>query len=295
MSLSLLPDTEPVETVEVGAKVYLNGFPKSGLHLAALMASQITSPWIVGFDQDGKELPKPKKLFWCGNFIPAWSTNWRPFDDLRIQVENQPEGSFMQGHLGYTPEIERMFYENGQAFGFVYRDLRDVAVSATYHIEDDRVNDDNTDMMVHPGKAEFMDLPSHEDRLMAVICGLNEWPGLFDRWELYAPWLDIPWVFPIRYEWMIQDPRWQADLFIRYALGRAMDNHELEYVYPEDVHSALLDKTVEMMGDPSNSNTFRKGGHGGWRDEFTPEIKEAFKERAGDWLILLDYEKGHDW
>jgi hypothetical protein len=34
---------------------------------------------------------------------------------------------------------------------------------------------------------------------------------------------------------------------------------------------------------------------GDWRNHFTPRVADAFKQRYGDLLIALDYERGRDW
>jgi hypothetical protein len=283
-------------TVEVGAKVYFNGFPKSGLHLAVLMAAHMATPWMYRWAQDGTPLEEAVKYYWCGSFEPAWSSVWRTdWDNYLNHISVQPEGSWMKGHVGYRSDLAEHIWNTGQSFAFVYRDLRDVAVSMAYHVEDQRTTEKDGVEWVHPGKAEYMELPTHEDRLLAVINGLNEWPGLFERWELYAPWLDVDWVFPVRYEWLREDPRWAADLFIRYVLNRTMQAHDLEMEYNEDLHEHVLTKTLEVMADTSNSFTYRKGVSGEWAKEFTPAVKDAFKARGQDWLQRLGYESDNDW
>ncbi len=42
-------------------------------------------------------------------------------------------------------------------------------------------------------------------------------------------------------------------------------------------------------------DTFRKGKIGSWKEYFTPEQKQLFKEVAGDLLIELGYEKDNNW
>ena len=43
------------------------------------------------------------------------------------------------------------------------------------------------------------------------------------------------------------------------------------------------------------SSTFRKGVIGDWRNHFTEEHKQAFKEQAGAELVRLGYEDDLDW
>ncbi|WP_446348093.1 sulfotransferase domain-containing protein [Coleofasciculus sp. F4-SAH-05] len=43
------------------------------------------------------------------------------------------------------------------------------------------------------------------------------------------------------------------------------------------------------------SRTFRKGTIGDWRNHFTNEHKQAFKDVCGDILIKMGYADGYDW
>ena len=121
------------KAIEVGHKIYICGFPKSGLHLAELM----------GFATAGPVEPKN----WLGSFDDnSWSTKWVNIDRYIERVKEHPPGTMLKGHTGYRPEIEKAFFENGTAVAFIYRDLRDVAVSQAYHVLSDKDN------QVHPGK-----------------------------------------------------------------------------------------------------------------------------------------------
>jgi hypothetical protein len=46
---------------------------------------------------------------------------------------------------------------------------------------------------------------------------------------------------------------------------------------------------------PGKSHTFRSGKTGGWREHFTGEHRQLFKDVAGDLLVRLGYEKNNDW
>jgi hypothetical protein len=134
----------------------------------------------------------------------------------------------------------------------------------------------------------------HESRLMACLCGVEEFSGLFDRWELYAPWLGVPWVFAVSYEDMMQRRPETARRFLRYVWDRTTWGLE-QPEQPRELEDKMVDLICRNMDRTEFSGTFRKGGSGGWREEFTPRVKEEFKRRAGDWLIRLGYETDNDW
>jgi hypothetical protein len=263
-------------------RIYINGFPKSGTHLAYLMVSHLARP------------QEPKHSL--GTFQDnCWSTRWANTAMVVDIAAHQPAGTWVWGHMGYRPEFDLVLHETGVSVIFVYRDLRDVAVSQTYHIEQD------SEHFAHPDKEMFMDLGSHEARLLAVVAGYDKYPGLIERWELYAPWLNIDWVEKVRFEDMRQRPREVAEVVIPYIFHRTMAQADFTPLVLGDNYELAVSKAAELLQTTQYSSTYalserpNKGKIGTWKDEFTPEIKEAFKERAGGWLKELGYEKSNDW
>jgi len=257
-------------------RIFLNGFPKSGLHLAVLMARSVTPDPAI-------ERP------WSGSFgWNAWSNEWMPLPHIMCNLRMLNDGQWLKGHMGYIPEVEQYLYWHGVAAGFIYRDFRDVLVSQSYHV----IAEDDTKFS-HPDKDLYRAM-GHEERLLACLCGVQQFSGLFDRWALYAPWLNVPWVFKAKYEDMIGRPAEVAREFLAYVWDRTAEG------YPEIQKQVAIDDgyveyVVENMQRKELSATFRKGGSGGWREEFTPKVKEEFKRRGGDWLIRLGYEEDDSW
>lgn len=259
-------------------RIYTNTFPKSGTHLANLISMHLAH----------RQEPK----HWLGSFRGnSWTTTWVSSRQILGVIRGQPEGTWYQGHLGYKPEFEEAFREMNVCVLFIYRDLRDVAVSQTYHIE----NPDD-EASCHPNKALYREMPSHEDRLLAVVNGVSDFPGVIERWELYAPWLDVPWVLPIRFEDMRQRPEWVADKAVNYILARtSKESSALTMFFAESV-TRSIERARKNLGKTEYSVSFRKGNTGDWRDEFTPEIKEAFKRTdTNNWLVKLGYENDKEW
>lgn len=54
-------------------------------------------------------------------------------------------------------------------------------------------------------------------------------------------------------------------------------------------------KKVQRLNPHMVDQNFRKGVSGDWRNHFSPKVKEAFKETAGQLLIELGYEDSLDW
>jgi hypothetical protein len=50
-----------------------------------------------------------------------------------------------------------------------------------------------------------------------------------------------------------------------------------------------------QLGQENANHHYRKGTAGDWRNHFTPKVTQAFKERYGDLLIQLGYERDDAW
>ena len=199
-------------------------------------------------------------------------------------------GTFVKSHTGYREEFIEVMGEQEIGMVFIFRDLRDVLCSTKRHLEQE-----NGQHYIHPGRVLFNKLEGDEARLLALLEGFGPWGGLFERWEMYAPWLEQENVLPMPFEFMRLYPRQAVSLFIRYALGRSvLPNGWQIGLYDDDLERHVT-FTIDQMKKTQLSATFIKGQVGSWKEEFTPRVKEAFKAKAGDWLQRLGYEDSEDW
>jgi len=259
-----------LEAVPLMPKIYINAFPKSGTHLAYLAIAHLAQP------------QKPKHHI--GSFQDnCWTNRWANIPLIVHLMEGQPDGTWVIGHMGYREELEAVMQKIGTCMIFVYRDPRDVAVSQTYHIE----NGDDTFM--HPDKRLFMDLGSHKDRLRAVVTGYDRYPGIIERWEMYAPWLERDWLLPIKYEELRTDPRGSAEKILTYVIKRTAQYKGYTPVVIGENYEHMIQWATDMLQTTEHSSTFRRGEIGNWRNEFTPEIRDLFEERNNGWLERLGY------
>jgi hypothetical protein len=228
---------------------------------------------------------------WVGTFDRnAWSTIWDGMERTKVMLEWMTLGSFTKGHIGYHDELVALLREHHIGMLFVFRDLRDVVVSQYYHITSmDRAQ------FLHPGRDDYLALEDKEAIMVAIIEGLGEWPGIFDRWELYAPWLEVHGVLPLPFEFMRLHQEEAATVLVQWATMLGL--------YQGNVKAALLpgplkeqvDYIMQGVAQTGNSATFRKGAVGDWREEFTPRVKEAFKANDPGWLVRLGYEVDNQW
>jgi len=276
----LSPEDQEI-VADVSCKWYLNGFPKSGLHLAVRMILPLAKIMPVG---------QMRVKSWNGTFDNhSWGTNYNMLPRMCYRLSELKPGYFYKAHCGWLHDLEAFMWMLGVAHVFIYRDFRDVAVSQTYHI----LNEDDTTWL-HPGREKFYALGSKDEILKAVIVGLDEYPGVMDRWEFYAPWLDVDWVFKFRFEEAIADLPRMADRLVCYGLDRLGQIFEVRF-YDSDT-AEVVGHMVESAKRTDKSPTFRRGQTGDWHFEFNDEHKKLFKETdKNNWLIRLGYESSSDW
>ncbi len=275
-----------LNSANIEGKFYLNAFPKAGLHLLDLMVRPIA-------------MPMP--------YDPAWHTPWagmykgssfvlslqRP-NQITLKLSRVQPGHFLKGHMGYKDFVVDYMFWGGITHYFMYRDLRDVAVSQTYHIMADEQM-----VFVHPGRDQFMELGGFDEILEAVIVGLDEYVGIWRRWEEFDPWLYEAWIHPIRFEDAINKPLEVSIKMLNHFFSRMEEllgiPDRTRQVTDEQVEEIAMEMVATGLRKKI-SPTFRKGLIGEWRTHFKDYHKDLFKQHDEEGrLIELGYEKDKDW
>lgn len=275
---------QPLPLTTYQPRLYINGFPKSGLHLLELMVSALVDPSKVG--QNGTpDLGTYKWHSWTNELIDPRNYLWR--------MSCLERGCYLKGHSGYMKEIEGFMWWANIGHIFIYRDLRDVAVSQAHHI----LSDDNR--LAHQHRSFYKMLGGFEEVLKAVITGIGAYPGLIERWEKFAPWLDIKWVMSIQFESLRAEPEEWCRAMCNYALYNAthlLTNQIGHFTFGEGTREELVEKMVGQSKETHKSITFRKGVSGEWKEHFTDEIKALWRAHDPDnWIVKLGYEENEDW
>jgi hypothetical protein len=223
---------------------------------------------------------------WTGTFRGnSWTDSWIDVERTCYKLGRLGNARTIKAHLGHTPEIERFLYLLGAVHIFMYRDLRDVAVSQAHHIiesDDEGLN--------HPDK-EAYPIEDYNEVLKLVITGTGRFPGVVDRWKLFAPWLDVDWTLSVKFEDVIADKSYWAERMFKHGLeyNASKWGHGIKYV--EGGADYLIWRMVQAS-DGKYSPTFRKGVSGGWKDTFTDEHINLWKEHDSEqWLCRLGYEE----
>lgn len=271
-----------LDTRQLGARFYVNGFPKSGLHLLA----QMMYPIAYQMPKDWLEAP------WVGMFQKqSFSDERAPTNQITFGLARIADGYYMKGHCGYDKILEEYINYAGLIHLFIYRDLRDVAVSQAYHI----LNADGITLM-HPNQKMYMDLGGFDEILSAVIQGIDIYPGVVHRWEQYAGWLDVDWTLCIKYSVIRNKPAIVSRVIIDHTVSRLTKILRVGAKLDEEKIKRVVVAMSQSGKMRSQSPTFRKGQVGSWKEHFTDKHVEQFKETdQANWLLKLGFEKELDW
>jgi hypothetical protein len=270
-----------INSADLGAKFYLNGFPKAGLHLLA----QLIKPIAREMPRDQFDAP------WVNTFQGnSYVLDRVPLGQTTFGIGRTREGYFTKGHSCYDPDLDSFMNFLGIMHIFVYRDLRDVAVSQAFHI----MFADN-EHLLHPDPELYMKLGGFDKVLSAVIEGIEEYPGVMERWDLYAPWLAPEWVLKMPFERMLNHTKNSAFRIMQYMIVRMASIKSSEAVVDTEIAEHTMNLMVRSSDRTHHSPTFREGKTGSWRKHFTQKHVEQFKKTDSGWLVQLGYETDDNW
>jgi len=206
----------------------------------------------------------------------------RKADEILADLLHLPTGVIGWGYVEASPENVAFLCKPNRVNYFIYRDPRDMLVSQVFFA---------TDMHEEHGMHEYYkSLPDFGERLKIAITGIDR-AGLYmvsvkQRYEGVFQWLEQPNMMCLRFEDLIND----RDATLNAMLDEV---ESTGYKIPTPREKALSALVGAIQ--PKKSHTFRSGKTGGWKEHFTEELKELFKEMSGDLLVQLGYEKNNNW
>jgi hypothetical protein len=247
-----------------------NAMPKSGSHLIIQVLQGLTSlgPFVnPGFPPVNR----------------AEDNSKLPDEAILANIRRMRPGDIGYGYISAVEPFITALTSPGRATIFVYRDPRDMIISHVFYAT-----------QMHPGhwmhRYYTETLHSMGERINAAIQGVEE-PGaeltpVCKRYEGYLGWLECPEVLSLRFEDLVMERRATLGRLLDYLGGRGFILHRQRSAAVEVLETAIA---------PKKSGTFRKGQPGNWREHFTEANKALFKEKTGDLLVRLGYERNSDW
>ncbi len=206
----------------------------------------------------------------------------RTQEEILGELENLPRGVIGWGYVDGTPENVAFLCQPNRVNYFIYRDPRDMLVSQVFFA---------TDMQEEHGMHEYYkSLPDFGERLKVAITGIDrdglKMVSVKQRYDGVFAWLETRGVLCIRFEDLVNN----RDATLNQMIDE-VEKTGYKIPTPRGEALAILAEAIQ----PRKSHTFRSGKTGGWREFFTANHKQLFKDVAGDLLVRLGYEKTNDW
>lgn len=183
-------------------------------------------------------------------------------------------------HVHGSPHNVELLHSAGVKYVILYRDLRDVAVSYFFYV---RQTPWHPEYPIYAGLSVPKGLEIFADRtLLAYVDWVRSWH------KNRSPKMSVE----LRYEEILLDAV--------SAMTRVFELFELD-TSPDTVkeivetHSFRRLSGGRSQGQENKSSFFRKGMSGDWKNHFTPDLKELYKELIGDFLIEFGYEQSYSW
>lgn len=206
----------------------------------------------------------------------------RAEEEILNELKQIPQGVIGWGYVEPSPGNVAFLCKSNRVNYFIYRDPRDMLVSQVFFA---------TDMNEEHGMHEYYkSLPDFGERLKVAITGIDQdglyMVGVKQRYASVFEWREQPHVMCIRFEDLINNRDATLD-----AMLDEVESIGYKIPTPREKALSILVKAIQ----PRKSHTFRAGKTGGWREHFTEEHKNLFKDVTGDLLVKLGYEKNEDW
>jgi hypothetical protein len=261
-----------------GPRILANSPPKAGTHVLSTLLSRLPQVMFSGRHHNPNEFRVRQPADVPGPDVYAW-------ESVRKQYAKVRPGQFATGHFPATPEFQQVLRDLGMRTVVIFRDPRDMVVSAAFYIRA---------LKRHPLHDVYRGFSSVSEAIDAAIAGVGPFPDgrghppIADRIASYLPWLDAPDVLTVRFEDLVGAAgggstalQRQSVAAVASHVGRPLDEEQLQRV-------------CDRVFAPGSA-TFRKGQIGDWRNHLTGEQVDVLKERLGTQLIRLGYESDHDW
>jgi sulfotransferase 6B1 len=246
--------------------IVVNSVPKSGTHLVTKCIEILTgkkADWI-----GRAPFPKGSKLHPTGVDV----------DFIQQKIDALPDNKFFFTHLTYADAFNDFSARMNYKCFFVYRDPRAQLVSLAHW----RVR-------LHSNKGLSLDeaILSLINQPLLYAYEWNNINGVTDLYNAYMPWARSPHFCVIRFEDLV-GPQGGGDKQKQCLTVKKIAQH-----LGLSIDDATLDLVCgQLFGD---TYSFHEGQISGWKNYFTPEHTQLFKQHAGKLLVDLGYEKDLNW
>jgi hypothetical protein len=228
------------------------------------------------------------------------ATSFTPFDpeknfigtdakELKTNDTFPPNSIITPLYLSYENFKEIKKPDDYKAF-FVMRDPRDILIS--YYFS---VRFSHADNPYVREERKLLESMNQEDGILSYIKRINETHHAMyycmKTWFLEGNSNDR--VMNCRYEDLFSDKQQEIFETLFAHLELPLDPAKIEKLLKKYSFKRLTGGREK--GEENKEKHLRKGISGDWKNHFTEQHKQAFKETAGQLLIDLEYEKDNNW
>ena len=278
----------PAITPSPGKRFLVNGLPKTGTHLARkilqlsdiqphpfTLAAYHADQAVVSWDESQRAL--------LGQPIEIGALHPKPVHELLLRqtLRSIPPGQVFNGHCTHTPALSRLLKEENIQVVSIIRDPRDVVVSlAEYLKKHDHPQYRNKSWnkglataiqgyaQIHTSR-----VPSRQGRSWA------------EAWQAFLPWQDDDNSLVLRFEDLVGNKGGGSD-----AAQLKNITNILEFIGKPQLSADKI--CQDVFG---GTRTFHVGGMGRWKEKFSPENIELFKQAIGSILVQMNYASDDNW
>jgi hypothetical protein len=167
---------------------------------------------------------------------------------------------------------------------FVIRDPRDVVVSQVHYVLKHKS---------HYLHRDYKKLRTDKERFIAAILGVRRRSGDYKSYgiakklDITLGWMGAESVLNLRFEELIGERG-----------GGSLDNQKKAIMQiSSSIGIEVGAKEALSIGEAAfgKGYTYRQGRIGSWRDVFDEEMKDVFKQTAGEYLLKTGYEADDSW
>ena len=217
---------------------------------------------------------------------PVILRGWKQFGDRSMVASLGASSTFlclMNADMRYLPVLHRL--DNGFRGFHIVRDPRDVVVSAYYsHLYSHKPFEG-----LEERREQLKAVPKAEGLMLELENRQHEFRSMLE-WDY-----DQPNVLELRMEDVTTAAAKEIPRVIEFlGLGAAdgLTERRLRDIVAAHDFTVLAGR---HPGEEDVTSHYRKGVKGDWTNHFGWEHVAYFKERYGELLIRLGYEKNHDW
>lgn len=278
---------------EIPEEFVLFTMPKTGTHLMRPLLEYLTGKNTVSYwskeidfhksylyDKNMTDLllllPNVVQAYWLHQPIPKAS-----FASVLDHLHYTDD--ILVTHAPFSNEMENSLKERNTIVFFLIRDPRDWVISVIKHPPVSGV-----DIYGSPAGDRHFQTLDFNQKIDYVIDGTPKYYSTLEVFNKFLGWRKSPVCCPLRFEALL-GPR-----------GGTYSEKEQIIELRKLANALHLDVSDEYLLEAFDASfgkgtVFSKGKAAAWREYFTEEHKDHFKEVLGDLLIELGYENDYNW